>query len=90
MAELSRALADQIADITRLLDDDEDSGPTLRRLTGMAVELSPGGAAESRWPSFCRAAVRAGFRTCLMLPLHVDRRPAGALSVYGRAPRHVA
>ena len=139
MAEMTRALADQIADITRLLDDDDDSDVTLRRLTGLAVELIPGGAAaaltveskrqaltfaasdprisalhelqfssaegpavaalrhnepqrvddiaaEHRWPSFCRVAVQAGFRSCLMLPIRTDRRPAGALSVYGREP----
>ncbi|MGI8449590.1 MAG: GAF and ANTAR domain-containing protein [Streptosporangiaceae bacterium] len=139
MTEVTRPLADQIADIARLLDDDSDSDLTLRRLTRMAVELVPGGTAaaltveaerraltfavsdprigelhelqfdaaqgpavevlrrneprrvddiraERRWPVFCRAAARAGFGSCLMLPLRTDRRPAGAVSLYGREP----
>jgi SepF-like predicted cell division protein (DUF552 family) len=40
MVEVSRELADQIADITRLLDDDEGSDQILRRLTHLAVELA--------------------------------------------------
>lgn len=39
--------------------------------------------AEDRWPVFCRAAARAGFGSCLMLPLRTDCRPAGAVSFYG-------
>jgi GAF domain-containing protein len=45
-------------------------------------------AAEPRWPAFCRAAARAGFGSCLVLPLRTDRRPAGAVALYGQA-RHV-
>ncbi len=139
MVQVTRELADQIADITRLLDDDDGSDPLLRRLTGMAVRLVPGGtaaaltvesqntaltfaasdprigelhemqfdaaegpavealrrndaqqvddiAAERRWPAFCRAAVRAGFASCLMLPLRTNRKPAGAVSLYGEEP----
>lgn len=139
MIEVTRELAEQIADTARLLDHDDESDPTLRRLTRMAVELVPGGTAaamtvegegkaltfaasdpridelhelqfeagdgpavealrgnapcqvddiaeEGRWPAFRRAAARAGFGSCLMLPLRTDRRPAGAVSLYGREP----
>lgn len=40
--------------------------------------------ADDRWPAFCQAAARAGFGSCLMLPLRTDRRPAGAISLYGK------
>ena len=139
MVEVSRELADQIADITRLLDDDEGSDQILRRLTHLAVELVPGStaaaltvesqdraltfaasdprieelhelqfdagqgpavealrhneprqvddiAAEGRWPVFCRAAGNSGFASCLMVPLRTDRKPSGAVSLYGKQP----
>jgi len=134
---VTRALADRIADVARLLNSDEAPGEALRRLTGLGVELLPGGtaaavtiaagkqaltfaasdprigelhrlqfdggegpvvetllhneprrvddtAAEPRWPVFCRAAARAGFGSCLVLPLRTDRRPAGAVALYGQ------
>jgi transcriptional regulator with GAF, ATPase, and Fis domain len=138
MIEVSRELADQIAEAAELLADDDDSDPTLHRLTRLAVELVPGGAAaaltveghqraltfaasdprieqlhdlqfesghgpvveamrhneprnvddmsaETRWPPFCRAAADVGFASCLMLPLRTDRRPAGAVSLFGES-----
>lgn len=137
MVKVTRALADQIAEVSRLLDNDDDSDATLLRLTRLAVDLVPGGtaaaltvegegqaltfaasdpriddlhqlqfdaaegpavealqhneprrvddtAAEHRWPAFCQAAARAGFGSCLMLPLRTDRRPAGTVSLYGQ------
>jgi GAF domain-containing protein len=138
---VTRAFADRIADIARLLNSEEIPDDALRRLTDLGVELVPGGtavavtiaadkqaltfaasdpridelhrlqfeggegpvvetllhneprrvddtAAEPRWPAFCRAAARAGFGSCLVLPLRTDRRPAGAVALYGQA-RHV-
>ncbi len=137
MVEVTRELADQIADIARLLPDDEGSDQILRRLTRLAVDLVPGGtaaaltiesqdraltfaasdpridelhelqfdaaqgpavealrrneprqvddiAAEGRWPVFCRAAGKAGFASCLMLPLRTGAESAGAVSLYGK------
>jgi GAF domain-containing protein len=136
MVEVTRKLADQIAEAAELLAGEDDSDPTLDRLTRLAVEIIPGGtaaaltvegdqraltfaasdprieelhdlqfesgqgpavealhhneprnvddiSAENRWPAFCRAAAEAGFASCLMLPLRTDRRPAGAVSLYG-------
>lgn len=133
---VDRQLADQIAEVARLLDDDEVPDEVLRRLTRMGAGLVPGGraaavtvdsggegltfaasdtrldelhrvqfessggpvvetlrhneprriddtASEGRWPVFCRAASRAGFGSCLVLPLRTDRRPAGAIALYG-------
>jgi GAF domain-containing protein len=137
MVEVTRALADRISEAARLLAGEDDSDETLRRLTGLAVELVPGAAAaaltvegdgqgltfaasdpridelhklqfaaaegpavealqrneprnvvdtaeDRRWPVFSEAAARAGFASCLMLPLRTDRRPAGAVSLYGQ------
>jgi GAF domain-containing protein len=47
MVEMTTALAEQIADTARLLEDDDDSDLTLRRLTRMAVELIPGSTAAA-------------------------------------------
>jgi hypothetical protein len=41
--------------------------------------------ADQRWPAFCRAAAKAGFGSCLMLPLRTDQRPSGAISLYAQA-----
>jgi GAF domain-containing protein len=40
---------------------------------------------EQRWPAACAAIAGAGFGSCLVLPLRTDRRPGGALVIYGRA-----
>ena len=45
-------------------------------------------AAEPRWPAFCQAAARAGFCSCLVLPLHTGGRPAAAVALYAQE-RHV-
>ncbi|MGH3254250.1 MAG: ANTAR domain-containing protein [Streptosporangiaceae bacterium] len=134
---MTRALAERISEVARLLISDEDSDAALRRLTGLGVELVPGGTAaavtiegdghaltfaasdpriddlhrlqfdtgegpvvealrhneprhvedttgERRWPAFCQAAAQAGFGSCIVLPLRTDRRPAGAVTLYGR------
>jgi GAF domain-containing protein len=40
---------------------------------------------DHRWPAFRRAAARARFGSCLMLPLRTDRQPSGAMSLYSEA-----
>ncbi|MGI9005436.1 MAG: GAF and ANTAR domain-containing protein [Streptosporangiaceae bacterium] len=139
MVMVTRALAERISEVARLLEADEDPDAALRRLTGLGVELVPGAtgaavtvaaddhaltfaasgprvdelhrlqfaagegpvvetlrhneprqvsdtAAERRWPEFCRAAAETGFGSCIVLPLRTDRRPAGAVALYGRDP----
>jgi GAF domain-containing protein len=39
---------------------------------------------EQRWPEACAAMAKAGFGSCLALPLRTDRRPGGALVIYGK------
>jgi GAF domain-containing protein len=41
---------------------------------------------EDRWPDVCAAMMSEGLRSCLVLPLRTDRRPGGALAVYGNEP----
>jgi GAF domain-containing protein len=41
---------------------------------------------EQRWPAVCAAIADAGFGSCLALPLRTDRKPGGALVIYGLAP----
>jgi hypothetical protein len=41
-------------------------------------------ATEDRWPAFCKVAARAGFGSCLMLPLRAERPPAAAVSLFGQ------
>lgn len=41
---------------------------------------------EDRWPAVCSAMVSERLRSCLVLPLRTDRKPGGALAVYGTKP----
>jgi ANTAR domain len=43
--------------------------------------------AERRWPAFCEAAAAAGLGSCLVLPLRIDRQPAGAVALYVHEPQ---
>ncbi len=139
MVTVTRAFADRLAEVARLLENDDVADEALRRLTNLGIELVPGGtaagvtiaqaggaltfaasdprldrlhelqfrsgrgpvvetlqhneprrvddvASEPRWPTFCQAAERAGFGSCLALPLRTDRQPAGAVAIYGREP----
>src|SRR5436305_15237234 len=45
MVTVTRALADRISDVTRLLESDERPGDALRRLAGLGVDLIPGATA---------------------------------------------
>jgi GAF domain-containing protein len=140
MVTVTRALAERMADVARLLSSEESSDEALRRLTDLGVELIPGVTAaaviaagergfgtfaasdpriedlhrqqfesgdgpvvealrhneprrindtrgEQRWPGFCKAAARAGFGSCLVLPLRGDWAPAIAVALYGQDER---
>jgi GAF domain-containing protein len=47
MVTVARDFADRLADVARLLDQDDVQDDTLRRLTGLGVELVPGGTAAA-------------------------------------------
>jgi transcriptional regulator with GAF, ATPase, and Fis domain len=136
MVRVTRQLAERIADLAKLLLDDDGTDVPLQQLTELAIQLIPGSAAagvvaatesawvyasvpadasdlhrdqmqagngplveairygearriddssqEQRWPEACREMAGLGFGSCLILPLHTDRRPGGALVIYGR------
>jgi GAF domain-containing protein len=63
-------------------------GPVVETLLHNEPRRVDDTAGEPRWPAFCRAAAKAGFGSCLVLPLRTDRRPAGAVALYGQE-RHV-
>jgi GAF domain-containing protein len=138
MLRVTRQLAERIADLARLLLDDEGTDVPLQQLTELAMQLIPGSAAagvvaaadsawvyaassadatelhrrqmlagtgplveairygearriddtaqEQRWPEAGREMAGTGWRSCLIVPLRTDRRPGGALAVYGSAP----
>jgi len=67
-------------------DGDGDAGPVVETLRHNEPRRVDDTAAECRWPAFCRAAAEAGFASCLVLPLRTDRRPAGAVALYGPEP----
>jgi GAF domain-containing protein len=136
MVRVTRQVAERIAELARLLIDDEGTDTPLQQLAELALELVPGSSAagvvaatgsawivtgspagiaelhrqqlesgggplletirsgearriddveqELRWPGACRAMAGLGLRSCLIVPVRTDRRPGGALAVYGR------
>ncbi len=68
------------------LQFDGDDGPVVETLRYNEPRRVDDTATECRWPAFCRAAARAGFGSCLVLPLRTDRQPAGAVTLYGKEP----
>jgi hypothetical protein len=47
MVEVTREFADRVADVARLVKDDEVPDEVLQRLTALGVELVPGGNAAA-------------------------------------------
>jgi GAF domain-containing protein len=68
------------------LQFDRDDGPVAEALRHNEPRRVDDTAAERRWPEFCQAAARAGFASCLVLPLRTDRQPAGAIALYAPEP----
>jgi GAF domain-containing protein len=66
------------------LQFDGGEGPAVETLLHNEPRRVDDTASEPRWPAFCRAAANAGFGSCLVLPLRTDRRPAGAVTLYGQ------
>lgn len=63
---------------------DSGDGPAVEALTYAETRHMPDITTEQRWPEFCRAAAGARFRSCMVLPLLTDQRPAGVVALYGR------
>ena len=84
---LTFAASDPRLDDLHRLQFDGGEGPVLETLRHNEPRRIDDTTAESRWPEFCRAAARAGFGSCLALPLRTDRQPAGAVALYGDDPQ---
>lgn len=76
----------RLDELHRLQFDEVGDGPVLEALRHNEPRRVDDTRGESRWPAFCRAACAAGFFSCLALPLRTDRRPAGAIVLYGPEP----
>ena len=62
-----------------------DQGPCLDATRNGFVVTSPDLKAErERWPAFCDAALTAGFRSVVAVPMRHRRRSIGGLNVFGR------
>lgn len=64
----------------------QGSGPCLTAARKQIVVRVHDVATETRWPGFHEAAVHAGVASMLCLPLHVDDRTMGTLSLYSEQP----
>jgi GAF domain-containing protein len=83
---LTFAASDRRLEELHRLQFDSKDGPVAETLRHNEPRRVDDTAAECRWPAFCRAAAKAGFASCLVLPLRTDREPAGAVALYGPEP----
>lgn len=80
---LTFAASDRRLDQLHHLQFDGGEGPVVETLHHNEPRRIDDATAERRWPVFCQAVAAAGFRSLLALPLRTDRRPAGAIALYG-------
>jgi GAF domain-containing protein len=74
-----------VADLNRLQLQSGD-GPVVEAIRYGEARRVDDTRTEQRWPAVCGAIADAGFGSCLVLPLRTDRKPGGALVIYGEAP----
>jgi transcriptional regulator with GAF, ATPase, and Fis domain len=61
-------------------------GPVAEALRYGEARRIDNAAEEDRWPAVCSAMASEDLHSCLVLPLRTDRKPGGALAVYGNEP----
>lgn len=83
---LTFAASDHRLEELHRLQFDSDDGPVSETLRHNEPRRVDDTSAERRWPAFCEAAAKAGFASCLVLPLRTDRQPAGAIALYAPEP----
>jgi GAF domain-containing protein len=62
------------------------SGPCIDAAERQAVNIVADTSDEVQWPAFCEEAVRLGVGSMLCMPLWVDERTLGTLSMYAERP----
>ncbi len=61
-------------------------GPVAEALRYGEARRIDNAAEEDRWPAVCSAMAGEDLQSCLVVPLRTDRKPGGALAVYGSKP----
>lgn len=69
-----------------LLQQKDGEGPCIEAARQQAVVRIEDTCHDVRWPQFCAAAQEYGVRSLLCVPLWVDERCLGTLSLYGGQP----
>jgi GAF domain-containing protein len=69
-----------------LLQKEDGEGPCIETARQQAVTRIEDTCHDVRWPRFCAAAQEFGVRSMLCVPLWVDDRCLGTLSLYGEKP----
>jgi GAF domain-containing protein len=69
-----------------LLQQKDGEGPCIEAARQQAVIQIEDTTLDVRWPRFCAAAQELGVRSMLCVPLWVDERCLGTLSLYGAKP----
>lgn len=67
-----------------------DAGPSYEALRSRAVVYVKNLALDSRWPEYRRTILREGVATVLAVPLEVEARLVGVLTLYGPNRRQLA
>jgi GAF domain-containing protein len=80
------AASDRRIDELHKIQFESGRGPTVETLSFNEPRHARDIAREQRWAAFCHAAADAGFGSCLVLPLHSRRQPAGAIAIYAAYP----
>jgi GAF domain-containing protein len=78
-----RVPSDPIAAKLDTLHAELDEGPCLSALREHRTILIDDMATETRWPTFCKAAIDIGARSLLTFRLYVVQQNLGALNLYG-------
>lgn len=77
-------------ELLELVQDRHHAGPVPEAVAaGETVVVADLARGADRWPDFSRAATAAGIRSCLAIPLQLDRTSVGVMATYGTDPRSV-
>ena len=81
-----QATTGQAPHLLDLRQQELGDGPCMEAATTQRLVSVPDTVAFAQWPDFCRSAVDLGVRSMLCVPLWVDDRGLGSLSLYADEP----